>query len=289
MSKNRNRSASKPLSKSALLDVCVLSAGRFDLLGKCLDSIYREAQTTPLNILILDNGSDIKERNDNISLLNYQPDKDPGHGVVRFQVKRLDQNVGFPLGSNAAAKMGVAPIIMHISDDIELLPGSIENVLEDFRDQSVGIVGIKLMFPPTSTDRNRPAGKTQHVGMAIDIHGSPIHPLVGWSADNPKCSVSRDVWAVTGACFTIRRNLFHKLGGFDPIYGIGTHEDLDLCMKVRQSGQRVYFDARAQGYHYVGATAEKRRESFPLQQNRSIFMARWQNSGQVFWNEVEWW
>lgn len=285
MSKNRNRT----VSKSALLDVCVLSAGRFDLLGKCLDSIYREAQTTPLNLLILDNGSDIKERNGNLDLLAYQPDKDPGHGVVRFQVKRLDQNVGFPLGANAAAKMGVASIIMHISDDIELLPGAINQVVQDFKDDSIGIVGIKLMFPPTSTDRNRPAGKTQHVGMAVDIHGTPIHPLVGWSANNPKCCISRDVWAVTGACFSIRRSIFNKLGGFDPIYGLGTYEDLDLCMKVRQSGLRVYFDATAQGYHYVGATAEKMGVAFPLQQNRMAFMSRWQSSGQVFWTEWDAW
>ena len=287
MSKNRNRDHA--LKPQAQIDVCILEAGRFDMLEKCLDALYREAQFVPLNIYIFDNGSDPKEPVAHASLLTYQPDRDPGKGVVNFQVKRSQQNMGFPVGSNEAAKMGRAPLIMFIGDDVELMPGAIEQVLQDFKDETVGIVGIKLLFPSTSTDKNRPANKVQHVGMAIDIHGTPIHPLVGWSAGHPKCGISRDVWAVTGACFTIRRNLFNKLGGFDPIYGLGTHEDLDLCMKVRSSGKRVYFDAKAQGYHYVGATAEKLRVNFPLQQNRSIFMARWQNSGQVFWNEVEWW
>jgi GT2 family glycosyltransferase len=287
MSKNRNRdSVSKP---QAQIDVCILEAGRFDMLEKCLDALYHEAQLVPLNIYIFDNGSDAKERLAHTDLLTYQPAKDPAKGVVNFQVKRSQQNLGFPVGSNEAAKMGRAPLIMFLGDDVELKPGAIEQVVQDFKDTSVGVVGIKLLFPLTSTDRNRPAGRVQHVGMGVDIHGNPIHPLVGWSADNPKCGVSRDVWAVTGACFTIRRGIFNKLGGFDPIYGLGTHEDLDLCMKVRASGQRVYFDAKAQGYHFVGATAEKLQVGFPLQQNRSIFMARWQNSGQVFWNEVEWW
>lgn len=285
MSKNRNRQP----TKQTILDVCILEAGRFDMLSKCLDALYREAQTTPLNIYILDNGTAIEERRANETLFVYQPAKDPAHNVVRFQVKRSEQNTGFPAGSNLCARMGSAPLVMFLNDDVELLPGAIEQVVKDFNDQTLGVVGIKLMFPSTSTDKNRPAGKVQHVGMGLNIRGEPFHPLVGWSANNPRCCVSRDVWAVTGACFTIRRSLFSKFGGFDPVYGLGTHEELDLCMKVRQNGQRIYLDAKAQGYHYVGSTAEKLKVSFPLQQNRNIFMSRWQGSGQIFWNEIDWW
>jgi len=286
MSKNRKHNTA---SNRAVLDVCILEAGRYDMLGKCLDALYREAQTTPLNIYILDNGSDIQERRANEFLLIYQPEKDPAHNVVKFQVKRSEQSIGFPAGSNLCARMGNAPLIMFLNDDVELQEGAISQVLRDMNDQTVGIVGIKLLFPSSSTDKNRPAGKVQHVGMAVNIVGEAIHPLVGWSDSNPKCCVSRDVWAVTGACFTIRRQAFNKLGGFDPVYGLGTYEELDMCMKVRQAGLRVYFDAKARGYHYVGATAEKLKVAFPLQQNYMTFMSRWKNSGQVFWNEWEWW
>ena len=284
MSKNKKHNT---VSKDAPLDVCILTAGRYDLLAKSLDAVYAEAQTTPLNIYILENGVDAKERIGYEHLLAYQPEKDPAKGVVRFQTKRSQQNTGFPVGSNEVAKMGRAPLIMFLGDDVELQPGAIRQVMEDFNDQTIGIVGIKLLFPLSSTDRNRPAGKVQHVGMAVNIRGEPIHPLIGWSAGHPKCNVTRDAWAVTGACFSIRRNLFQRLGGFDPIFGLGTHEDLDLCLRVRQSGHRVYLDVRAVGYHYVGATAEKLKVAFPIQQNRSIFMSRWQNSGQIFWNDWE--
>lgn len=285
MSKNRNRTN----KKSSVIDVCIVEAGRYDMLGKCLDALYLEAQTTPLSIHILNNGTSTADRNANADLLTYHAEKDPAGGVVDFQVKNSQQNLGFPVGGNTAVRMGRAPLVMFLGDDVELKPGAIAQVVQNFNDSSVGIVGIKLLFPLNSTAPHRPAGKVQHVGLAVNIRGEPIHPLVGWSANNPKCNISRDVWAVTGACFTIRRNLFNKLGGFDPVYGLGTHEDLDLCMKVRQSGLRVYFDATAQGYHYVGATAEKMGVAFPLQQNRMAFMSRWQSSGQVFWNESEWW
>lgn len=285
---SKNRKHHEPI-KSAPIDICVLTAGRFDLLEKCLDALYREAQLTPLNILILDNGSDAKERTDHAALFVYQSDKDPGKGVVYFQSKRISNNLGFPAGANENARMGKAPLIMFISDDIELLPGAVEKVVERFKDETIGIVGIKLMFPPASIDKNRPANKTQHCGLAVNVRGDIIHPLVGWSANNSKTNISRDVWGVTGACLSVRRSLFSRLGGFDPVYGAGTFEDADLCMKVRQSGNRVFLDAQAQGHHYVGATAEKRKEAFPIQQNKQIFMSRWQNSGQVFWCENEWW
>lgn len=287
MSKNRKHNTVS--TNKAVLDVCILEAGRYDMLGKCLDALYQEAQTTPLNIYILDNGSDFKERQANQNLMEYQPEKDPAHGVVKFQVKRSEQNLGFPVGSNTAARMGTAPLVMFIGDDVELKPGAIKQIVKDFNDPTVGIVGIKLLFPSDSVAQGRPAGKVQHVGMAVNIRGDAFHPLIAWSADNPKTKISRDVWAVTGACFTIRRDVFQKLGGFDPVYGLGTYEDLDLCMKVRQSGGRVYFDAKAEGYHYVGATAEKLKVSFPLQQNKMIFMSRWQPAGLVWWNENEYW
>lgn len=287
MSKNRNRNTRS--YKQAQIDICIPTAGRFDTLSKCLDAVYQEAQLLPINVYILDNGSDAKEKQENLHLFQYQADKDPLKNIVKFVTKRLPKNMGFPIAANECIKMGIAPIAMLLTDDVELQAGAIEKVLQTFLDPTIGIVGIKLLFPKDSTSPTRPAGKVQHCGMAVNIQGMPFHPLNGWSDDNPKTNVSRDVWAVTGACIAIRRNLFGRLGGFDPVYGRGTYEDVDLCLKVRASGSRVFFNAEARGYHYVGATAEKRNEPFPIQQNMQIFMSRWHNSGQIFWNEFEWW
>jgi len=282
--KQRNRQP----TKQAQIDICILTVGRYDFLTKCLDALYREAQLVPLNIYIVDNGGSAEEHLDHLDLFQYHLEKDPAGNVVKYQTKRLQQNTGFPAGSNEAARMGSAPLVMFLGDDVELKPGAIESVVSRFQDQTVGVVGIKLLFPLDSTSPLRPAGKVQHVGLGVNIRGEPFHPLVTWSATHPKTCISRDVWAVTGACFTIRRNLFNKFGGFNPAYGLGTHEDLELCMQTRQAGFRVYLDAVAQGYHYVGASAEKLNVSFPLQQNRNIFMSRWAQTGLIWWNEYEW-
>ncbi len=123
--------------------------------------------------------------------------------------------------------------------------------------------------------------------MALNIRGEPIHPLASWKSDNPKCNISREVLCVTGACLTVRRSLFNRVNGFSLDYGMGTFEDVDLCFKSRQNGLRVWVTTDAVGYHYTGATQEKKRVSYPLQQNRMIFQARWGESGLMAWTHPD--
>ena len=86
-----------------------------------------------------------------------------------------------------------------------------------------------------------------------------------------------------------RRAMFQKIGGFNPVYGMGTWEDVELCMMARQLGYRVFIDTESIGYHYTGATAEKKQVAYPLHTNRMIFQSRWANSGQMYWSEMELW
>lgn len=276
-------------NKKALIDLVITFANRFDMLKVCLDAIYREAQTHPLSITIIDDFSPAEERLSNEELFHYDEEKDPAHNIVSYKVKRHQATEGFPRSANEGAREGKAPIVMFISDDVELHEGALDKVIRRLDDLTIGIVGIKLLFPPSSTSPIRPAGKVQHVGLALNIRGEPIHPLVGWNPDNFRCKISRDVWAVTGACLTIRRNLFNQVGGFDLDYGRGTFEDCSLAMNVRKLGKRIFLDAEAQAYHYVGATMEKKQEAFPLQNNLMIFRSKWMNSGQLIWDEYRFW
>lgn len=274
----------KTPTKQSIIDIIVTTAGRFDCLEKCLNALYREAQLTPLSIYVIDIDSPAAERSQNNHLFVYNPEKDPSRNIVNFQSKRFTQNVGFPTGANEGARMGRSNLVMILNDDVELQDGAIHEITKTFLDDTVGVVGIKLIFPQGTP--HGPAGKVQHVGLSLNIRGEPIHPLIGWSPSHPKTQVSRDVWAVTGACMTIRRSLWQQLKGFDLIYGKGTWEDVDLCLRARQAGKRIYLNANALGYHYTGASREKRKEGFPLQQNMQIFRARWGSTGMIIWDEV---
>lgn len=269
----RNRTKNTRVSTN--VDVVVTTMGRFDMLRECLAAL--DKQTVPCNIHIVDVISPAEERIANQSIFEGRDSK------------RLQENVGFPRAANEGARMGSAPLILFIGDDVTLFEDTIEQMVQTMDDQTVGICGAKLLFPLNSTSPIRPAGKVQHVGLSLNIRGEIIHPLVGWSPDNPKTEESRDVFGVTGACFMIRRNLFNKVNGFDPIYGLGTFEDADLCLKVRSMGFRVYVNSKAKAYHYVGASAEKTKVGFPLGPNLNTFRSRWGGGSLFIWDEWQYW
>lgn len=265
-------------SKTSVLDVVVTCGGRFDMLRKCLQALQEQKDAPPFNVYLIDVNSPNDER-----LCN----KDIFENPIITDSKRLTSDVGFPAFANVGARMGHSPLITFLSDDVELEPDVIKKIVDTFKDTNIGVVGIKLLFPKDSQVQGRPAGKVQHVGHGLDIHGNMQHPLMGWSADHPKCCISREVVSVTGACYSIRRDLFNKAGGFFEGYGRGTFEDTDLSLAAQELGKKVFVNCEAVGYHYVGATAEKKQVGFPLQQNSMIFKARWAQSPLFVWDDYK--
>jgi GT2 family glycosyltransferase len=151
-------------------------------------------------------------------------------------------------------------------------------------DPQIALCGMKLVFPDEEGDPARPAGRVQHVGHGISIRGSITHPFIGWTADNPKCCISREVASVTGAAFMVRRKLFEKVGGFFEGYGKGYFEDVDLCFSLAQLGFKIFIDTEAQAVHYTNQTM-KDMELPPLQFNEMILHVRHPNSFR--WTECD--
>ena len=58
----------------------------------------------------------------------------------------------------------------------------------------------------------------------------------------------------------MRADLFRQLGGFDEGYRRGYFEDVDLCMRVRAAGYRVWYEPRAVFTHHVGQSAQTKTD-----------------------------
>lgn len=257
-----------------LIDVAFLTVNLPDLFEKCVEAAMKETAGFPCQYYVCLNGAP-KE------LLPRYNEIFAKYGNLR--VMRLPQNTGFPHGANRAIKAGNAPLVMFLTDDIMLKEGAVDKLVRRMDDPSIALCGLKLLFPLESTDPARPAGKVQHIGHACTIRGDIIHVHVGWDADHPKCCKSREVLSVTGATFMVRRKPFLDAGGFFEGYGKGTFEDTDLALTLRSMGYKIYLEAEAQGYHWVGKTADARKEPFPLAQNKQIFMSRHQQH--LVWDE----
>ena len=271
----------RPQESSSVVDVIIPVFRRFDLLWKCLIALPKAMGDIPYKLYMVDNGSPKEEADEFYKQFQYP-----------ITIIRNKENLGFPKACNLAAKRGSSPLIFFLNSDVILEPNSVSKLVAEFDDPKVGVCGMKLIFPPETSSVNlnqniRPPNKIQHVGIMANIRGDFYHIFVGWDANHPKPNAMRTPDAVTGAAMMVRRNLFVKIGYFNEIYGIGTFEDLEVCMMAKELGYNVIVNTSACGIHYVAATAESYKIPYALGYNRMTFLQRWGNKMQ--YREYETW
>lgn len=265
---SRNRSSKRKNSQQQLsnwlLDIVICVYGKFDLLTRCLDSIPDAAGNIKYRIILVDNNS---------------PDRDKFYADLKTRVTLIKnkENTGFVLASNQGAKRGNSPLILMLNSDVILDAGAIEKMVADLDDPEVGVVGAKLRFPDIVEHLHDPkiAGKIQHVGLASNIQGDFYHLFLGWDLDHPKVMAVRGVLVVTGAALMTRRSLWTQIGGFNPIYGIGTYEDVEYCLNIQAMKKLVIVEQEATGIHFTNATAKEYGIGYPMGQNNMLLKSRW--------------
>ena len=242
----------------ALVDIVIPVHGKIDLLKRCLACIPNAAKDISYKIWIYDNGTPEEEK-------EFYNELSTDKTISVFQTKN---GVGYPKAVNFIARKGYAPLIMVLTTDVFLNEDAIVHLVKEMDYLQTGIVGMKLLFPDGSP--HGPAEKVQHVGIEFNIRAEPIHQFIGWSPDNPRVLAKKDSYAITGAAFMVRRNLWKQVGGFFEGYGLGTYEDMELCVRVRDLGYNIKVSQEAVGYHWVNGS----EVGYPLNNNRNLFMSR---------------
>lgn len=144
-------------------------------------------------------------------------------------------------------------IYVFLNDDTVCHPGWLEAMLRRHR---WGIVGAHLTYP---------SGDTQHSG--IFFRRDP--QLTAFNRLRP--APSGEVPAVTGACLMVSRETFDNLGGFDESF-VNGYEDVDLCLRARQAGHRVWYASDAEVTH-LESQSEGRFDH--AQENIRLLQERW--------------
>lgn len=112
------------------------------------------------------------------------------------------------------------------------------------RRSDVGAVGAKLLYEDDTV---------QHAGVIVGVEGVAFHQFLEYPEHDPgymgRASFSQDLSAVTGACLLIRKKVYEEVGGMDEHLAV-SYNDVDLCLKLREAGYLVVYDAFTHLYHY---------------------------------------
>ncbi len=158
--------------------------------------------------------------------------------VEEFNYSRLN---------NLATKDNDAEFFVFMNNDVFITDeGWLKRIVgEALSDDTIGIVGGKFLYPNKTV---------QHAGVVVGTHGVAAHIHLGIPDDDygyiGRARLSQDLVAVTAACMLIRADTFRAVGGFDEEHLKIAYNDVDLCLKVYGSGQRVVWCADFVAEHH---------------------------------------
>ena len=229
------RGSLKLHTAAAVLDasIIIVSFNTRDLLRRCLASVFEEAASIKVEVIVVDNAS-----SDRSAEMVEQE-------FPQATLIRSDINLGFGAANNLALGQSRGRYFILLNSDAFFAPGalalSIRHMDENPR---VALGGSRLVGQDGSS---QPSARRFHslltdgfvlTGLAAKF---PRSRLFG-SFDRTWADQSRPTqvdW-VPGAFSIIRPEALQKVGEFDPSFFL-YYEEVDLCLRMRRAGLQVWY------------------------------------------------
>jgi GT2 family glycosyltransferase len=209
-----------------------------ELLANCIESIERLTTYANYEILIVDNQSEDPET---VEYLRYTP-----HRVLSFE-----EEFNFARINNFAVSHAEGDYVVFLNDDTEVISADwLEEMLGHAQRDEIGAVGARLLYPN---------GRIQHAGVVTGVgnpwqRGVAAHAHQHYSRQAAghagSLQLTRNFSAVTAACMTMSKTLFEEMGGFDEENLRVNFNDVDLCLRLRETGRRIVYTPFAELYHH---------------------------------------
>lgn len=217
-----------------LVSIIIPSKDHLEVLRKCIDSVRRNTIRQLYEIIVVDNGSEEKNR---IQIEQYLKSVDAKYCYEK-------EKFNFSKMCNRGVEQAKGDYLLFLNDDIEILqPDWLDNMLELAVLPYSGAVGAKLLYPEEK--------RIQHVGI-INLQSGPSHAFLG--EKDADCYFGRNrvdynYLAVTGACLLVEREKYLKVGGMEEQLPVA-YNDVDLCFKLYEAGWYNVVCNRTKIMHY---------------------------------------
>jgi N-acetylglucosaminyl-diphospho-decaprenol L-rhamnosyltransferase len=202
-----------------ILSVIVVNWNGAHFLPRCLQSL--QVQTLRhVQVILADNGS----TDDSVPLTR----KD----FPAVEIAEFGQNLGYAEANNKAAALSRARYFLFLNNDAYVDADALATLVAVAESHPQ----VPILAPQ---QRTYDGSRMINLGVGMDILGYPCQGKVFYS---------------DGASLFIRRDVFERLGGFDPGYFMFA-EDADLCWRAWLWGYRVGTVPDAIVFHKAGGTA----------------------------------
>ena len=201
---------------------------------KCIAALLQQTMVEQLEILVVYNHSYDES-------FQWIRNRYPHHPQVK--IFETPKNLGYGQGNDLAIRAAAGDYILIINPDNQLAEDGLERmVLAMERDKSLGILSPKLLHPDgTVRESARRFPRLTDVFLKRTVfHRFFRERLDVYLQHNEDPNRVREVDWVAGACMLLRKDLYEKIGGFDPQFFL-FFEDTDLCRRVWAEGKKVVY------------------------------------------------
>ena len=236
---------------------------------QCVDSILERSSYKNFEILIIENNSTEKET------FAYYQELENAHDNIR--ILKWEKKFNYSAINNFGAMHAKGEYLLLLNNDIEVKTEDwMEEMLSYCQREDIGVVGAKLLFPNE---------KIQHAGVIIGMGPSKTagHLFYNFPGDQfvyaGRTQTTQDLSAVTAACMMVRKEIYQMVGGLDETFEVAFN-DIDFCLKVRQAGKLVVYQAYAELYHHESLTRgyeTNRQNRKRFQEEVKLFKTRWRD------------
>jgi GT2 family glycosyltransferase len=228
---------------------------RLDLLQRCLGSISQLAVPPTFETIVVANGTPPEAvaelwRRDDIVLV------------------ASSINLGFAGGCNWGARFARGRFLVLLNDDTEVDAGWLAALTAAaVGSDDIGAVGSRI----AGFD-----GRLQEAGSVLWRDGGTSPVGAGLPEETSLYRSVRPVDYCSGCGLLVPLSDWRALGGLDEAYYPAYHEDVDLCLALRESGLRVLYAPEARLRHHRGASADAiPLRTFAAVRNGERFRAKW--------------
>lgn len=254
------------LKETPLVSIIIPNKDHIEDLKNCIHSIEIKSTYKNIEYIVVENNSTKEKTFAGYRLL----EKELGD---RLRIVRWEKGFNYSAINNFGAGFARGELYLLLNNDTELIaPDAIERMVSHCQNPQVGIVGAKLLYGD---------GTIQHAGVVLGYQGVAGHAFMGLFDDDygyfGRAMTSHEVSAVTAACLLTKKSVYHQVGGLGENFEVAFN-DVDYCMKVREAGYKIIYEAGAKLYHYESKT--RGAEDTPGKQQRFYgevmrFIDRW--------------
>jgi len=206
--------------------------GKF--LETCVRSVLAKTTYPNFEIVVIDNGSVKPETLALFAELSEQ-----------IVVLRDDSPFNYSALHNKAVPSCKGDVLVLLNDDTEVIDGGwLKEMVALLLQPGNGAVGAKLLYPD---------GRIQHAGVVLGPLGLADHvgKLEDRSSDGyfGRHHLPSEFSACTAACLAVRRSTWERLGGLEEFFQVAWN-DIDFCLRIRESGEQVAYTPVAELIHY---------------------------------------